>query len=1463
MTNQRDQHPNISIAIPPGRHSRHSMAAGGEKCLFTPCNASGALQTFKTVAVQKIIATSKVKQDDLYKTLSGSDILAHKSCYCTYTSRSRNKQKGKRKRAPTDTGVSKRVLKSQCSDFVFKRDCLFCGNECKPKDSKNPHKWVRVRQCTTLGRGSNITFKEHLENLCDERQDQWANEVAARLYGVIDLPAAEAQYHVPCYDKFRVVSVSRPSLMAPVEEALRFVVTTMAENMTETWTTSDLYSMYLAASGTVSRRQFLSNITAYFGDKLLLLHIEGCESVVGFKDSLGQFIKIAMKSDSSSDIDEMEKLVRTIRSEVRATNRSGDYNLSDYSRHKVIESTSATLLKLVCSLVSEGAITKRSLTLAQCIQQHICGAGRNQTTLGLAVKLHHKYGSSDLIKTLNEHGITSTYDEVLRFRKSVAKFVLDNHSDYHKKLGLSTEIGPIFSWADNYDLYISSPNGMKSTHAMVMEFTQHPSGIINTGNIGVMQLNIPRIKKHEASSVLFTQQGMQLEHYMGPSKVNPPLLPTKALSTEESQLQSAAVIVSQQRDAAWLSQVYGNDRPLEWAGFNAQQDRLVAGSAQKPKTLVVFGPMIDSPPAHPDTVLTTLVYLERTLNSFGMQYTHLTIDLQLYETACLIQWNDPLRWTNVILHPGMMHTLMSFLGCVGTLMKSSGVEILISAAFAGITSIVNGKAWTNALRAYRLITAVLLKNFYSDGDKTYEELDVYLETAREHPTGRLWVDCLVKPTLLSLMFLRGQRNGDFLLQQHCLKAMLPYFFAAGHHNYARYLSWYVRQMEHLPQRAKQDLLAGAHVCRHSDGGTAVPADQFGEQTYIKRGKGSGGMKGISTSAEQVAVWVNSFGVCAHLDIAMEHMYDESEEEQMPHGGADGEETKNKHKEEGEGRRRLDEVDRRKIAVELEKFSHPLNDQQPGLYNICNGQVASDTVNVQDALAIGGEQSRHFSTSLSSEFHKTIKKKVKTMESLKKAVTVKGKAIYDVETLFGRLIVVGQQRSIDMADVFQFELSPVPPALIDEYGCLRKGDKAVLLNSLGVSVTTPSAPDVVLVDGGQLLYHVVWPVSGTTGDLSASIGTRLAHYPPISKKIVLFDRYDQETPSAKDHERTRRGSAKEVRLTPNTPLPCREVILKNSHNKNLLNNILCSYLLPHNIQLVNNLDCVVTHAEADVTLCSYMLKAVAEGSQTIRILSNDTDVFVLLVYWTSRMRVVTKIQMEKWNGDVLDINKTVQQLGPRRCSQLLGVHTLSGCDTVSYPFGKGKQSALKLLETDMPGLDQVLGQPGVTHTQLQEAAYTFFLPLYGQKRCTTMNDARVHFYRSRKKPPPLKKLPPTDANLKLHVLRAHLQMLLWKAADQRDPPEEAQNIVNFGWNIEGSTITPAVSSMPVAPHALLDVVSCSCTAAGKACSNTRCSCNSAGLSCTDYCMCEGGDICCSPFASKEMDIDDDKGDVDDE
>ena len=74
--------------------------------------------------------------------------------------------------------------------------------------------------------------------------------------------------------------------------------------------------------------------------------------------------------------------------------------------------------------------------------------------------------------------------------------------------------------------------------------------------------------------------------------------------------------------------------------------------------------------------------------------------------------------------------------------------------------------------------------------------------------------------------------------------------------------------------------------------------------------------------------------------------------------------------------------------------------------------------------------------------------MKTMQEMKKVVIVNGKAIFDIETLFVRLLVVGQQRGVEVTYIFQYELSHVHPSLIDEFGCLRKGDNTVLVKCLG-------------------------------------------------------------------------------------------------------------------------------------------------------------------------------------------------------------------------------------------------------------------------------------------------------------------------------------------------------------------------------------------------------------------------------
>ena len=87
---------------------------------------------------------------------------------------------------------------------------------------------------------------------------------------------------------------------------------------------------------------------------------------------------------------------------------------------------------------------------------------------------------------------------------------------------------------------------------------------------------------------------------------------------------------------------------------------------------------------------------------------------------------------------------------------------------------------------------------------------------------------------------------------------------------------------------------------------------------------------------------------------------------------------------------MDETYRNKIAVELQKHSHPLNVKWTDLYNIVNGLVAPTKVNVQDALHIGSTQSEKFADLLSGAFPSKIERNVKTMQEMKEVVIVNGR-----------------------------------------------------------------------------------------------------------------------------------------------------------------------------------------------------------------------------------------------------------------------------------------------------------------------------------------------------------------------------------------------------------------------------------------------------------------------------------------
>ena len=75
-----------------------------------------------------------------------------------------------------------------------------------------------------------------------------------------------------------------------------------------------------------------------------------------------------------------------------------------------------------------------------------------------------------------------------------------------------------------------------------------------------------------------------------------------------------------------------------------------------------------------------------------------------------------------------------------------------------------------------------------------------------------------------------------------------------------------------------------------------------------------------------------------------------------------------------------------------------------------------------------------------------------------------------------------------------------------------------MNRPGIKLSRLRSPDIVIVDGRQLLYHVALPCGGDPSVMMASMKARLASLP--GECVLWFDLYDNISPN--DRERMRRG-----------------------------------------------------------------------------------------------------------------------------------------------------------------------------------------------------------------------------------------------------------------------------------------------------------------------------------------------------
>lgn len=155
-----------------------------------------------------------------------------------------------------------------------------------------------------------------------------------------------------------------------------------------------------------------------------------------------------------------------------------------------------------------------------------------------------------------------------------------------------------------------------------------------------------------------------------------------------------------------------------------------------------------------------------------------------------------------------------------------------------------------------------------------------------------------------------------------------------------------------------------------------------------------------------------------------------------------------------------------FGEQLEAYGNPLTNTAGRLVNIVNGCIANDQVNVANAISIGQRMAADFEESLLDAFHKPVYGRVCTMEIMQKGMKVGDQTIYNMEKLYGRLLVISMKRNRPLEYVFGYELAPLPSSLFDEYGLMRKASKSTLIAKSKLFVVgDDNVPiDIQLVDG---------------------------------------------------------------------------------------------------------------------------------------------------------------------------------------------------------------------------------------------------------------------------------------------------------------------------------------------------------------------------------------------------------------
>lgn len=131
--------------------------------------------------------------------------------------------------------------------------------------------------------------------------------------------------HVPTHSTLSSVSEH------VYDDALNTVITHMHKDRSCLWNSVELHELYVKFGGDQSRKAMLLNLTNCLGNDWVLIRVDGCTSIIGYRETVGSTLQMVKEDDNDNIYD----LVRQVRTEARALkHNSANYDLSTFTKAK-------------------------------------------------------------------------------------------------------------------------------------------------------------------------------------------------------------------------------------------------------------------------------------------------------------------------------------------------------------------------------------------------------------------------------------------------------------------------------------------------------------------------------------------------------------------------------------------------------------------------------------------------------------------------------------------------------------------------------------------------------------------------------------------------------------------------------------------------------------------------------------------------------------------------------------------------------------------------------------------------------------------------------------------------------------------------------------------------------------------------------------------------------------------------